>query len=69
MMGDRYFLSIKCPECGHEDGDVYYAPTCGFTEWKCKCGYVVDLEAHTGISFEDASNKDEMQSAINKLNE
>jgi transposase-like protein len=56
-MGNRYFLTIKCPSCGYFDEDVYYAPTCGFVDWRCpKCGKVVDLEEETGISYEDASN-------------
>ncbi len=57
-MGDRYFLQLTCPKCGFFDDDVYYAPTCGFVDWKCKCGHVVDLEEHTGITYEDASNID-----------
>lgn len=57
-MGDRYIGEIKCPACGHED-EYYYAPTCGFNEWICtKCDKVVNLEEYTGISKEEASNKD-----------
>jgi transposase-like protein len=56
-MGNRYFLTVECPSCGYSDDDVYYAPTCGFVDWKCpKCGKVVDLEEETGISYENASN-------------
>jgi len=63
-MGYRYFLEITCPTCGFHDDDVYYAPTCGFTMWKCEnCGRVVDLEKYTDISAEEASNAKE----INKL--
>ena len=49
-MGDRYILTVACPVCGHKDGDVYFAPTCGFKTWKCQCGHIVDLEKYTGIS-------------------
>lgn len=46
-MGNRYFLEITCPQCGFYDDDVYYAPTCGFTDWKCqKCGHAIDLEKY-----------------------
>jgi hypothetical protein len=56
-MGDRYFLEVSCPECDTFDDDVYFAPTCGFTDWVCPgCKYVVDLHEYTGISYEDASN-------------
>ena len=57
-MGSRYFIYCECPKCGEIEDDVYFAPTCGFTEWICpKCGYVLNLCDYTGISFEDASNK------------
>ena len=60
-MGNRWILRVTCPECGFVDDDVYYAPTCGFVEWKCpKCGHVVDLQEETGISPEDASNAKEL---------
>lgn len=56
-MGDRYILTVVCPNCGTEDDDVYYAPTCGFLTYTCaKCGTVIDLEVYTGISAEEASN-------------
>lgn len=56
-MGDRYILEIICPKCKFFDDEVYYAPTCGFTKWRCDvCGYTIDLEDYTGISYEDASN-------------
>ncbi len=56
-MGDRYILTVECPDCGYIDDDVYYAPTCGFVNWECpECGKVVCLEKETGISYEDASN-------------
>ena len=46
-MGDRYFLEIVCPKCGILDDDVYYAPTCGFVDWRCRCGHFIDLEEYT----------------------
>ena len=56
-MGDRYFLHVKC-KCGYEEDDVYYAPTCGFTDWDCpKCNQKIDLVEYSGISYEDCSNK------------
>ena len=58
MMGDRYILKVECPECGLNDDDVWYAPTCDVIEWVCPlCGHVVDLAKLTGISYEDASNR------------
>jgi len=66
-MGDRYILEIVCSNCNTKDDDVYFAPTCGFTEWKCKkCGNTVDLYKYTGISYEDASNIDLMKEISNK---
>lgn len=54
-MGDRYFLTVRCPECS--DGEVYFAPTCGFTKWVCPmCDHEVDLYQYTGITYEEASN-------------
>ncbi len=67
-MGDRYILTVKC-KCGFLDDDVYYAPTCGFIDWKCpECGEVIDLERYTGISYEDCSNKINIESIIQNLN-
>ena len=43
-MGDRYILTVVCPACQHKQDEVYYAPTCGFKDWKCSCGHVVNLE-------------------------
>jgi hypothetical protein len=58
-MGDRYYLSVRCQECGVTDDDVYYAPTCGFTKHICTdCGYETDLGSYSGISYEDCSNVD-----------
>lgn len=56
-MGDRYYLTVICPKCGHNELEVYYAPTCGFSKCKCnKCREVIDLAEYTGISYEDCSN-------------
>ena len=63
-MGDRYFLKMTCDRCGAMEEDVYFAPTCGFTTWKCKCGNKIDLIEHTGITAEMASNKTEIEDAI-----
>jgi hypothetical protein len=61
-MGTRYLLEVVCPKCGFVDDSCPYAPTCGFTKWECdQCGCVIDLEEYTGISFEDASNADEIE--------
>ena len=60
-MGTRYWIRVTCPDCGANEDNVYYAPTCGFIEWACGCGRVVDLEEHTGISYDEASNIDEMR--------
>lgn len=69
-MGDRYILEITCPNCHYYDDDVYYAPTCGFVDWDCpKCGYKVDLAEYTGISYEDASNRNAMQKLIDAIKE
>ena len=60
-MGDRYIISVKC-ECGNTDAGVYYAPTCGFLNHTCSaCGLLIDLGAYTGISYEDASNRAEIE--------
>jgi transposase-like protein len=64
-MGDRYILTVTCPDCGFTDEDVYYAPTCDFVDWNCpKCGKNVDLEKLTGITYEDASNKDMIEDIL-----
>ena len=61
-MGDRYFLTVVCSECGGRDDGVYYAPTCGFVDWKCRCcGVVTDLEKYTGISTDECSTLEEMR--------
>ena len=66
-MGDRYILTVECRKCGHVNDDVYYAPTCGFTEYQCRCGNVVDLGAYTGISYEDCSNIDLIQDIVDSF--
>jgi len=64
-MGDRYILSLDCPNCNHVDDDVYFAPTCGFVDWKCpQCGHVIDLYEHTGMIYKDCSNADLIQEII-----
>jgi transposase-like protein len=56
-MGDRWFLTVTCPVCGYEEEGVYFAPTCGFTTWRCpECRRKVDLCKLTGITKKDASN-------------
>lgn len=67
-MGDRYFLEMTCSKCKFVDNDVYFAPTCGFSKWKCPdCGEVVNLEKFTGITKEAASNKEEIREIMNKI--
>ncbi len=67
-MGDRYYIQVKCPKCSFLDNDVYYAPTCGFLDWICpKCNLKVDLEKYTGITYEEASNKDLIEEKIKEL--
>lgn len=67
-MGDRYLLKLTCPRCKFEDEDVLFAPTCGFTEWKCPdCGTVVDLEEKTGVTKEAASNRSEIREIMNRI--
>ena len=70
MMGTRWILTVVCPECGFEDDDVYFAPTCDFVIWKCpKCGFIVDLIEFTGISHEDASSAVEIAELCRKFKE
>ena len=53
-MGDRYYLTPKCPHCGYvEMEDYYYAPTSGFMFHACAmCKKEIDLfdsiEANSG---------------------
>ena len=68
-MGDRYIIEIICSKCGLIDPEVYFAPTCGFTEWKCpKCKNKINLCEHTGITYEMASNSDVIESLCNSSN-
>lgn len=54
-MGDRYFLDIVCPQCGHTDV-AYYAPTSGLLHWYCPyCIHEVDLELYSGINAESTA--------------
>jgi hypothetical protein len=67
-MGDRYFLTVRCPNCKFEDDDVYFAPTCQFDSWECpQCGLVVDLEQYTGISKESCSNKQVLEYMVSGI--
>lgn len=68
-MGDRYFLTVTCPECNEAHYDVYYAPTCGCSQLECTCGEVIDLEEYTGISYEDASNLKEIEEMVKRVSE
>jgi len=66
-MGDRYILTVVCPECGSTEDDVYYAPTCGFVTHKCSgCGMEIDLETYTGITYVDASNAEMIEYLIER---
>ena len=66
-MGDRYFLTIEC-SCGHNDTDVYYAPTSGFLTWKCpKCGKIYDLEKYSGIDAESTARTQAGVEAIRQM--
>ena len=74
-MGDRYHFDVTCPSChqtpkGYDftGYNAYYAPTCGFTDWKCPlCGKIVDLGEYTKISYEDASNRVEIEELVKEL--
>ena len=63
-MGDRYVMEIECPKCNKANKDVYFAPTCGFTHFKCECGHIIDLVGMTGITPEKASNREEISRII-----
>jgi len=60
-MGTRYWLNVKCDKCGVILKDVYYAPTCDFVNVECNCGNIIDLGKYTGITYEDASNIEEIR--------
>ena len=67
-MGTRWVLEIRCPQCGFEDDNIPFIPTCDFMDWKCpKCDFVMDLLELTGISYEDASNVDEIAEICDKF--
>ena len=67
-MGNRYILTVLCPECDAKHLDVYYAPTCDFTTFTCPgCDTVIDLAEYTGISAEDASNVDQIREIVASL--
>ncbi len=69
-MGDRYIIEIDCPKCNYKDDEVYFAPTCGFVDWKCpECNFKIDLCKYTGISYEDASNRTEIEDIIKEFDE
>ncbi len=57
-MGDRYYLTPKCPFCEHiEDEDYYYAPTSGFMTHRCEnCDKEIDLEKLSGIDAESTAS-------------
>jgi DNA-directed RNA polymerase subunit RPC12/RpoP len=56
-MGDRWTIEVTCPRCGYVEDGVPFAPTCGFTTWRCHdCGKKVDLCKHMGICAADTSN-------------
>jgi len=56
-MGSRYTLEVKCFKCNLINKEVYYAPTCGFMEWKCpKCGTITNLEEYSGIDAIGCAN-------------
>lgn len=65
-MGTRYYIDVTCPRCSRQEKEVYYAPTCGFNTWACQCGRVVDLERYSGLAYEDASNREEIEGLIHE---
>ena len=67
-MGNRYIIDVTC-SCGHENGQVYYAPTCGFTTHECEeCGAKIDLAEYTGITYENASNAEQIKRLVGAMN-
>lgn len=66
-MGDRYIIDVVCDNCKRTNKDVYFAPTCGFSDFVCECGTEIDLEKYTGISYEDASNVDIIQEIVDEV--
>ena len=67
VIGDRYFLTLTCPNCNRTHNDVCYAPTCEITEHTCICGFITNLEELTGISYEVASNIEEIREIIDDM--
>lgn len=46
-MGDRWIIYVHCARCGYEDNDVPYAPTSGFTTWRCpSCKRTIRLKTY-----------------------
>lgn len=69
-MGDRYYLDVKCKECGHIEEGAYYAPTSGFLTTKCpKCGYETDLEKYSGIDAESTATTEDGVKAVRDMKE
>lgn len=67
-MGTRYFVDIKCAECGRVETNWYYAPTSDLgLDFTCQCGHKTDLEAYTGITHADASNLSEMRELMQNI--
>jgi hypothetical protein len=43
-MGNRYTMTLPCAKCGEMNIDIWYAPSSGFDNFKCKsCGTVNDI--------------------------
>lgn len=67
-MGTRYIVTVVCPGCGVEHEDVWYAPTCGVKVFVCTaCGERIDLEAYTGISEQEASNRTLIEQVVREM--
>ncbi len=56
MMGNRYWLTVICPVCGHVTHQIYHGPNRHFVRFTSRCGDVVDF----GESVEDASSEEEI---------
>ena len=57
-MGDRFILTVQCPECGSVEWDVYYAPTCGFLTHLCfLCGHEIDLVEMFDETYEEVGTE------------
>jgi hypothetical protein len=56
-MGDRFFLPLPCASCGVINEDVYYAPTCDFTDFVCKsCGLINDINFNFSTSIQNPAD-------------